>query len=64
MSTAYANLKKHLELAIRQLKEILNKEKDFNEKELTDYENQIYRDQGSPRRYSKSVVEDCVQPKG
>ena len=34
MSTAYDNLKKHLQLAIRQLKEILNTEKDFNEKEL------------------------------
>ena len=38
--TAYENLK-HLELAIRQLKEILEKRKGFNEKELTDYENQI-----------------------
>lgn len=41
MSTAYENLTKHLELAIRQLEELLDKENDFNEKELTDYENQI-----------------------
>lgn len=82
MSTAYENLTKHLELAIRQLKEILDKEKNFKRRNWlitqiisaiwsricyskgSPYSHGPYRDQGSPRKYSKSDVEDYVQPKG
>ena len=77
MATAFENLKKHLELAIRQLKEIKQKKKKFDIDELVSLESQIsllhlstprnynelYRDQGSPRGHPKSDVEDHVQPK-
>ncbi len=41
MSTAYENLKKHLELAIRQLKEVKQEEKKFDEEELIELESQL-----------------------
>ena len=41
MATAYDNLKKHLELAIRQLKEIKDQKKKFHEAELRGLESQI-----------------------
>ena len=51
MSTAYENLKKHLELAIRQLKEIKETKKKFDVEELIGLESQLTdrrcRDQGT-----------------
>ena len=41
MSTAYQNLKKHLDLAIRQLKEIKQKSSPFDQEELFSLECQI-----------------------
>ena len=41
MSTAYENLKKHLELAIRQLKEIKENKKKFDVEELISLESQL-----------------------
>ena len=41
MSTAYENLKKHLELAIRQLKEIKETKKKFDVEELIGLESQL-----------------------
>ena len=41
MSTAYENLKKHLELAVRQLKEIKDQKKKFDVEELIGLESQI-----------------------
>ena len=41
MSTAYENLKKHLELAIRQLKEIKETKKKFDVEELVGLESQL-----------------------
>ena len=41
MSTAYENLKKHLELAIRQLKEIKDQKKKFDQAELESLEGQL-----------------------
>ena len=41
MSTAYENLKKHLKLAIRQLKEIKETKKKFDEEELIELESQL-----------------------
>ena len=41
MSTAYNNLKKHLELAIRQLKEIKKTKKKFDVEELCSLESQV-----------------------
>ena len=40
-STAYENLKKHLQLAIRQLKEIREQKKKYDQEELFDLEIQI-----------------------
>ena len=41
MSTAYENLKKHLELAVRQLKEIKDQNKNFDEEEFIELESQL-----------------------
>ena len=41
MSTAYENLKKHLQLAIRQLKETKETKKKFDEEELIELESQL-----------------------
>ena len=41
IATAYDNLKKHLELAIRQLKEVKDQKKKFDEEELIGLESQI-----------------------
>ena len=41
MSTAYENLKKHLQLAIRQLKEIKQEKKKFDVEELCYLEAQV-----------------------
>ena len=41
MSTAYENLKKHLELAVRQLKEIKDQNKKFDEEEFIELESQL-----------------------
>ena len=59
MGTAFENLKKHLELAIRQLKEVKHTKKKFDVEEFIGLEGQVtwlvteeeaerYRDQGSP----------------
>ena len=41
MSTAYENLKKHLELALRQLREIKVQKKQFDAEELLRLETQL-----------------------
>ena len=41
IAIAYDNLKKHLELAIRQLKEVKDQKKKFDEEELIGLESQI-----------------------
>ena len=41
MATAYKNLKKHLELVIRQLEEIVKEDKEYNDSELIALEYKI-----------------------